>query len=241
MIDAWAELKRQRRKRHLKLVEGPVASAPDANAIGGVSETPPIPKQSAASGPTPRGVGRRIVGVTLIGSALVLAITSMRANVWFGYAISTDDSAGPIFSSISVTAEVIAFVLPTANRFYRGRDRLRGWLLAGVASSIVLLAAGGFVLTNLSDKAAKSSPTIIVAKAGLEDAKAARDRECIKVGPICRQREDAVVARQQELREAMADQNALSIDFRAGAFVAMCLLAGLVLSHGWGLAFGPAQ
>src|SRR5438034_812587 len=64
-------------------------------------------------------VSRVGVGVVLIGAGLTLAFTSMRANAWFGYALSIDNSAGGIFATLSVTAELIAFVLPTANRFYR--------------------------------------------------------------------------------------------------------------------------
>lgn len=95
-----------------------------------------------------------------------------------------------------------------------------------------------------------------MARGALEDAKVARDRECIKVGPICRVREDAVAARQRKLDEALAEvratadpqADALHITpnalraAKASAMVAICLAAGYVISLGWGLLFrSPPQ
>ncbi len=90
-----------------------------------------------------------------------------------------------------------------------------------------------------------------MARRALEDAKVARDRECIKVGPIGRVREDAVAARQRKLDEALAEvratadpqAEALHITpnvlraAKAGAVVALCLAAGYIISLGWGLLF----
>jgi hypothetical protein len=65
-----------------------------------------------------------------------------------------------------------------------------------VALMVVFFAASGFVLTNLNDssvaRAERTTPTIEIAQRALNDARAARDRECVKVGPICRMREDRV-------------------------------------------------
>ena len=64
-----------------------------------------------------------------------------------------------------------------------------------------------------------------------------RDRECTKVGPVCRQREDTVTARQKALDDAEAEVRiaadpqaealglapaTLSISVKAGVMVAMC-------------------
>jgi hypothetical protein len=199
-------------------------------------------------------MSRSAVGLTLIALAFALVYASVRANAWVGYALSADESAGQIFATLSVVAELIAFVMPTANRLYRqAGDRLaaaRGSLMTLVASGMVAFAASGFVLINVSDSGAKrSGPAVEVARRALDDIRAARDRECVKLGPVCRLREDAVIARQSELIAAMtaasADPQALALGIapaklrlaQAAGLVAMCLLAGLVLSHGWGLVF----
>jgi hypothetical protein len=156
-------------------------------------------------------VPRCIVGVPLVGAAFALVWASVRANAWAGFALSVDGEAGRIFATLTVTAEVIAFLVPTANRLYRAMGEtwsvLRGLLILIVAALIVGFAASGFVLTNVSDKTAlraQASPDIGVAQRALADAQRARDRECTRVGPICRQREDTVGQRQNELNAAIA-------------------------------------
>jgi hypothetical protein len=67
---------------------------------------------------------------------------------------------------------------------------------------------------NIADttmaRAGRTAPAVEIAQRGLNDAKATRDRECTKVGPICRQREDAVRDRQTELALAMTKVSAAS-------------------------------
>jgi hypothetical protein len=204
-------------------------------------------------------IGRGIVGLVLFACGVVLAITSMRANSWFAYSLTTDETAGGIFATLSVTAEIVACVLPTANRFYRQdgdwRTALKGGALMCVSLMVVFLAASGFVLTNVNDaitvRAERTTPAITIAEAALHDAKAARDRECSRVGPICRQRENTVAERQRKLDEAKdvvragADPQAEALNVtpitlrtaKAGVMVAMCLAAGFIISFGWGLLF----
>ena len=142
-----------------------------------------------------------------------------------------------------------------------GWSAMKGWLIMFFAAGVVFLAASGFVVTNVGDKIVAREgalfvvPAVAVAQRALDDARTARDRECGKVGPICRQREDAVGARQNELNSALAkalgeagsraDPQAATLGMQpgtlrklqAGGLVAMCLGAGFVLSLGWGLLF----
>jgi hypothetical protein len=215
---------------------------------------------TALSGGWWNAAGRGIVGVTLVALGIMIALTSMQANSWYGYSLTTDAAAGDIFSRLSVLAEVVACVLPTANRFYwQDGDRwtaVKGASLMMVALMVVFFAASGFVVTNLSGateaKAERTTPTVMTAQRALDDAKAARDRECVKVGPVCRQREDAVIERQGKLDEAKAevrvgaDPQAEAFHItpntlrtaKAGVMVAMCLAAGYIISLGMGLVFG---
>jgi hypothetical protein len=136
---------------------------------------------------------------------------------------------------------------------------MKGSALMLVALMVVFFAASGFVVTNLSGateaKAERTTPTVMTAQRALDDAKAARDRECIKVGPVCRQREDAVIERQGKLDEAKAEvrvgadpqaeafhvtPNTLRTA-KAGVMVLMCLAAGYIISLGWGLIFSRQQ
>jgi hypothetical protein len=204
-------------------------------------------------------LGRKIIGLVLVSAGLTLAVTSMQANAWAGYSFAGDEAAGAIFSRLSVMAEIIACALPSANRFYRQDGDwwmvLKGSALMWVALVVVFFAASGFVLTTLNDSSAaraeRTTPTIEMARRALEDARAARDRECIKVGPVCRVREDAVAARQRKLDEvkaevrAAADPQAEALHVtpnvlraaKAGAMVTLCLAAGYIISLGWGLLF----
>jgi hypothetical protein len=229
----------------------------------------PIQARVTVMPPTPDkvlfGIGRSLIGLTLIGAALFVAWSSMRANAWLGYAMSIDADAGHIFASLTVTAELIALLLPTSAALYlQMGDRwpaVLSWLMVPIVSAVVFFAASGFVLTNVGDKtvmreqANARTPAVEVAQRALDDAKAARDRECIRVGPVCRQREDAVVARQDELNAAMtkagtqagamADPQAAALGIApatrqmavAIVLVLMCLGAGIFLRLGWGLVF----
>lgn len=202
--------------------------------------------------------GRGAVGLTLVSCGVTLAVTSMRANAWFGYSLTTDATAGNIFATLSVIAEVIACALPTANQFYWRAGQygaaLLGTALMGIALAVVFFAASGFVVTNIGDaigtRAERTTPAVEGAQKAVGDARAARDRECSRgVGPICRQREAAVVDRQRVLDEAMAmvraaaDPQADALHVSSGALrtakaavmVALCLAAGYIIALGWGL------
>lgn len=202
--------------------------------------------------------GRGVVGITLVGCGVTLAVTSMRANAWFGYSLTTDATAGNIFATLSVIAEVIACALPTANQFYWRAGQwgaaMIGVALMGIALAVVFFAASGFVVTNIGgaieSRAERITPAVEGAQAGLRDAKGARDRECARgVGPNCRLREATVNDRQRSLDEAMAavrlaadpQADALGVssaslrNAKAIVMVMLCLAAGYVIALGWGL------
>jgi hypothetical protein len=65
----------------------------------------------------------------------------MQANSWQGHVMTVDEAAGDIFSRLSVVAEVVACVLPTANQFYHDdgdwRAALKGTAVMAVALMVV--------------------------------------------------------------------------------------------------------
>jgi hypothetical protein len=270
---AAARARRYRARKRLALAPAwrdtvPAVTERDAKAV--TAHEAPIDARVTVMPPATRdtllfGVGRALIGLTLIGAALFVAYTSMRANAWLGHAMSIDDNAGHIFAGLTVTAELIALVLPvTASLYTQMGDRwpaLLCWLMAPIVCAVVFFAASGFVLTNVGDKTVMreqsmaSTPAVEVAQRALDDAKAARDRECVRVGPVCRQREDTVTARQDELTaattaassraSAVADPQATALGIApatrqtavAFVLVLMCLGAGIFLRLGWGLVF----
>ncbi len=112
--------------------------------------------------------GRGIVGLAIAGTGAWIAYNSIGGNAWFGHSLTPDPTAGDIYSNLSVGAEVIACLIPTANRFYfqdgDWRSVLKGRALMAVALVVVFFAAGGFAVTNISAgveaKAERTTPRI---------------------------------------------------------------------------------
>src|SRR5258708_6255972 len=96
------------------------------------SDTPTVeiiePTQSVATMATPHGhpgqgygsywraTGRIAIGLVIAGCGVAIAVTSIRANAWSGRSLTTDATAGEIFSALSVLARVGACAIRTANR-----------------------------------------------------------------------------------------------------------------------------
>jgi hypothetical protein len=202
-------------------------------------------------------IGRAGVGLAIVSAGAFIAYTSMRANSWFGHSLTPDPVAGEVYSHLSVAAEVIACLLPTAIRFYC-RDgewwtALRGWVLMAVALVVVFFAAGGFAVTNLNAgvdaRAERSTAEIVLAQHRLDTVTKSRAGECAKRGPLCRKLEAeelAAIASLEQARvdvKAEADPQAAALGIssarlrvvQAGALVALCLFSGLFISFGAGL------
>jgi hypothetical protein len=202
-------------------------------------------------------IGRAAIGLSIIGTGAFIAYTSMRANAWFGHSLTPDPVAGEVYSHLSVAAEVIACLIPTATRFYwQDGDwwtALRGWLLLAVALVVVFFAAGGFAVTNLNagievraERETASMRDLRAQIAGLDRSIAS---ECAKRGDRCRdlerQRADAnaKLAAERDSIKSDADPQAQAFGIssarlhvvQAGAMVALCLFSGLFISFGAGL------
>jgi hypothetical protein len=143
-------------------------------------------------------IGRACVGLAIISTGVFIALTSMRANAWFGHSLTPNVEAGEVYSHLSVAAEVIACLLPTGIRFYAQSGEwwtaLRGWALMAVALTVVFFAAGGFAVTNLNAgteaRAERSTADTMLAQRRLDTVSKSRAAECAKRGPRCRALED---------------------------------------------------
>jgi hypothetical protein len=188
-----------------------------------------------------RAAGRGIVGLAIAATGAWIAYNSIRSNAWFGHSLAPDPTAGDIYSNLNVGAEVIACLIPTANRFYfQDGDRrtvLKGRALMAVALVVVFFAAGGFAVTNISAgveaKAERTTPRIEELKHEIEGLDKTvtslntsigvpgadgliHQGECVKRGPKCdsleAQRNEATNNRRAANDKLEAERNSVKED-----------------------------
>ena len=157
--------------------------------------------------------GRQLAPALLSIAAVALAAVGITINGWFARSLGSSDVAGWLFLAVGVAADLVALVMPScAAGLWQGGRRataLVGWA-AWIVTFVFAVTAGiGFASTNISDvtiaRASRVTPAMANAQGALNDAMAARDRECKSgVGKFCREREAAVVQRRQVLDSAAA-------------------------------------
>ena len=104
-----------------------------------------------------------------------------------------DPTAGEIYSNLSVAAELMAGLIPTAIRFYwQNGERwtaLRRWGLMAVALVVVFFAAGGFALTNINTwvevRAERETAEVAIARRKVDALTRSREDECRRRGDRC--------------------------------------------------------
>jgi hypothetical protein len=190
-------------------------------------------------------------------------VTSIRANAWFGHSLTTDPSAGDIFSNLSVLAEITACTIPTANRFYwQDGERwtaFRGFVLMAVALTVVFFAASGFVLNTISIgvevRGDRITPAVELAQRTTDTLAKSRADECRKRGDRCRALEaeerkalsDLSTARAEVRAHADPQAQAMRVDsntartVQAAAMVLLCLCSGYLIAFGSGLIWPRAR
>jgi hypothetical protein len=170
---------------------------------------PPAPVTSAA-GASSRP---RLTAILLIAAALALGAVGITTNGWFARTLGASDTAGWLFLSIGVAADLVALVMPScAAALWQNRQRstsIAGWTVWAMTFVFAVTAGIGFASLNITDvtiaRAARVTPAVATAQSALSDAMAARDRECSNgVGKFCREREATVAERRQVLDAAMA-------------------------------------
>jgi hypothetical protein len=175
--------------------------------------TPPSAVTSHRNQETVAPARRHLASVLLSIAALALAAVGITINGWFARSLGSSDIAGWLFLAVGVAADLVALVMPScAAGLWQSRHRataLVGWAVWLMTFVFAVTAGIGFASTNISDvtiaRASRVTPAIAGAQAALNDAMAARDRECKSgVGKFCREREAAVVERRQLLDSAVA-------------------------------------
>jgi hypothetical protein len=238
-------------------IEGEIIPPDQSVATPAIPDGHPPGRHGNRLGRGWRVIGRGTVGLAVAGCGVAIAVTSIRANAWFGQSLTTDPSAGEIFSHLSVLAEITACIIPTANRFYwqdgDWRTALRGFLLMAVALTVVFFAASGFVLNTISTgveaRGDRITPTVELAQRTVDTLAKSRTDECRKRGDRCRDLEaqerkalaDLAAARAEVRAHADPQAQALHVDsntlraVQAAAMVGMCLCAGYLIAFGAGL------
>jgi hypothetical protein len=219
---------------------------------------PPIPQRGRPARHQPwTAVGRAGVGLVIVATGAWIAYTSMRGNAWFGHSLTPDQTAGDIYATLSVAAEIMACLIPTAIRFYWQDGEpwaaLRGWALMAVALTVVFFAAGGFAITNINSgieaRLERESPAMRDLRTQLAGLDKSIASECTKRGDRCRELErqradaNAKLAVERAGTKADADPQAAALGIssthlhlvQAGSMVALCLFSGLFISFGAGL------
>jgi hypothetical protein len=208
-------------------------------------------------------LGHKAIGIGIVAISVFVAYTSMRANAWFGHSLTPDPKAGDIYSDLSVAAEMLSCVIPTAIQFYWRTGRriaaAGGIVLLLVALVVVFFAAGGFALTNIAAgieaRQERTTPEIQTAKAKAEALARSKDAEC-STGPLAKRRGPRCLDLEAQERTALTELAALQRTasasgdpqatalglpsptlrlWQASAMVALCLCSGLFISFGTGL------
>ena len=187
---------------HLDFAEPPVAQLPVA---------PPAPVALRVT--EPAAPSRRHVAPVLLSiAALALAGVGITMNGLFARSLGSSDVAGWLFLAVGVAADLVALVMPScAAALWQVGQRttaLVGWSVWAMTFVFAVTAGIGFASVNIADvtlsRASRATPAVHTAQATLDDAVAARDRECKGgVGKFCRERETTVNERRQALDAAM--------------------------------------
>lgn len=166
-----------------------------------------------------------VTGYALAGVGIVI-------NGYFAKTQGANDLSGYLFLALGILADLTAAAIPRRAAQLWATEKvtsLAAWAIWAMTFAFALNAGIGFTSTNLADvamtRAGRITPAIASAQASLDDAKAARDRECKGgVGKFCREREAAVKERQDGL---LAAQKAVEIAADPQTEAAMRLVAWL--------------
>jgi hypothetical protein len=186
---------RQRRKRNASAA--PIITAMSQPTVT-ASVTPAVTE------------GSRVAGILLAATALILAGVGLATNAQFAASLGQTPAAATLLAALGVAIDGLALILPcVAGVLWRGRHRLASvtaWSVWAGAVTVTLIAAAGFAAGNIGDSVtargakiaerAELTARIETLKSrhaqAVQAAERARAAECVKVGPICRQRETAL-------------------------------------------------
>jgi hypothetical protein len=198
---------------------------------------PATAQTSAATAARP-ATASRALALAVFGVGLLTAAVELYLNASFLWRFGRTSEAGLVLATVGLVTDTVTLVLPATVMALWQQSR-RGLALAGccmyaIAVAMTLLTAVGFAATNIDDAVAgrdavaesraavideiarlKSERSRLVFlpadESGVAAAERARDQECGRVGPNCRQR---VAELNAVLRDKAAAERAADIDAR---------------------------
>jgi hypothetical protein len=157
-----------------------------------------------------------------LGISLAIAALAIGINAQAGWRYGTSPLASLTFAGLSVAADMLALVLPTAAAalWWHGRPGLSAgaWATWALATAMATLASVGYASLHISDTVAsraaivttaaaasnQRATAIDAAKAAADAATTARTAECLRRRPKCRDLEHAEQGRMTDLAAAIA-------------------------------------
>jgi hypothetical protein len=215
--------RRYRRRRRHALVPAERHAPPSTNVdVAPVSRASVTPATVRLMAPERHAPASRSVGAVLVILALAIAGLALIINAQTGWHFGTTTLASATFAGLSVAADALAIILPSAavGLWWNGRWTLSAgaWATWMLATSMATLASVGFASLHMGDTAAarsaivttaaatanQRSAAIEAARAAAQAATVARQGECSRRGPLCRDLEHVEQARMSELAAAIA-------------------------------------
>src|SRR5450755_1969796 len=115
-------------------------------------------------------ITRAAGGAALAALAVAVAWFGIRINAWYGGALGRTPEASTLLSGLSVSADVLALILPTTARtLWTDRRRMAAavaWALWTITIAVALMATVGFAALNIADTTAARAKTV-TERAGL--------------------------------------------------------------------------
>jgi hypothetical protein len=109
-------------------------------------------------------ITRAAGGAALSALAVAVAWFGIRINAWYGSTLGRTAEAGTLLSGLSVSADVLALILPTtACTLWTDRRRMAAavaWALWTITIATALMATVGFAALNIADTTAARAKTV---------------------------------------------------------------------------------
>jgi hypothetical protein len=109
-------------------------------------------------------ITRAAGGAALATLAVAVAWFGIRINAWYGGTLGRTPEAGTLLSGLSVSADVLALILPTAARtLWTDRRWIAAavaWALWTITIAVALMATVGFAALNIADTTAARAKTV---------------------------------------------------------------------------------
>jgi hypothetical protein len=109
-------------------------------------------------------ITRAAGGAALAALAVAVAWFGIRINAWYGGTLGRTPEASTLLSGLSVSADILALILPTAARtLWTDRRRMAAavaWALWTITIAVALMATVGFAALNIADTTAARAKTV---------------------------------------------------------------------------------